>query len=145
MPDELQSGAKSLKVLFTLTDIVLPTVRKFTVLSIPVKSTSINLCRGAVPQTNKRSKSRKERHVARWPVDISQDSCFVVVLPWANIYNTNLVRVVGWNTIQAFNGSFDHLQWILVIQEIRQCKRKCQITQCNKNNFARFVFLRLRF
>lgn len=145
MPDELQSGAKSLKVLFTLTDIVLPTVRKFTVLSIPVKSTSVNLCRGAVPQTNQRPESRKELHVARWPVDISQDSSFVVVLPWANIYNTNLVRVIGRNAIQAFNSSFDHLQWILVIQEIRQCKRKCQLTRCNKNSLARFVFLRLRF
>lgn len=132
---------KSLQVLFTLTNIVLPTVRKFTVLSIPVKSTSINLCRGAVPQTNKCPESRKERHVARWPVDISQDSSFVVVLPWANIYNTNLVRVIGWNAIQTFNSSFDHLRLILVIQEIRQCKRKCQLTQCNKTQLGTLCLL----
>lgn len=93
----------------TLTNIVLPAVGKFTVLTISIQPTSVNLRWRAVPQPNESSESRKKRHVTGWSVNISQDCSLVIMLPRPNINHTNLVCIIGRDTVKALDSSLNDL------------------------------------
>ena len=93
----------------TLTNIILPAVGKFTVLAISIQPTGINLRWRAIPKPNKSSESRKKWHVTGWPVNISQDCSLVVMLSRPNINHTNLVCIIGRDTIKALDSSLNNL------------------------------------
>ena len=62
---------KKWQFIFTLTNVILPAIRKFTICSISIQSPNVNLGGWAIPQPNKRPETREKLHIAGRPVHIA--------------------------------------------------------------------------